>query len=77
MLAWLSGAKIWLIGAGLAVILFGLILWRAFAKGEQAAQADIAISGLNKAIQANKARQNEELNPTPADSDPWNRDNRH
>lgn len=77
MLAWLSSAKLWLIGAALAVVLFGFALWRVFAKGEQAAQAEAAIAGLNKAIEANKARQNEALNPTPSDSDPYNRDRMH
>ncbi|HEY6021476.1 MAG TPA: hypothetical protein VIY48_16710 [Candidatus Paceibacterota bacterium] len=75
MLAWLSSTKLWLIGAALAVALFGFVLWRAFAKGEQAAQAEAAIAGLNKAIEANNARRNAEANPVDPARDRYNRDN--
>lgn len=76
MLEFLSSAKLWLIGAGLALLLFGLVVWRAFAKGQASAQADIAIAGLNKAIQANAAKRSTEARTIDdvAQNDPNNRD---
>jgi hypothetical protein len=71
MLAWLSAAKLYAIGAALAVALFAVVLWRAYAKGQQAAVADAAIEGLNKVIKANNAKRN----AVDTDHDPWNRDN--
>lgn len=77
MLAFFSSAKLWLIGAGLAALVLALAFWRAYAKGEAAAQADIAIAGLNKAIAANAAKRQTEMRPTNevAKDDPYNRAN--
>jgi hypothetical protein len=69
-MALLSNLKLYAIGAALFVALFGVVLWRAYAKGEQAAQAEAAIKGLNKAIEANNAKRN----PVDPSSDPNNRD---
>lgn len=75
----LGTAKLWLIGAGLAALVFGLAIWRAYAKGEAAAQTDIAIAGLNKAIAANTAKRQVEMRPADevAKDDPYNRDTLH
>lgn len=72
-MALLSNLKLYAIGALLTVAFFGAVMWRAYAKGEAAARADAAIAGLNKALAANAARRNEEVHPTPSDTDPYNR----
>lgn len=70
----LSNIKVYAIGAALAVALIGLAIWRAYAKGEAAEKADIAIAGLNKAIEANNARRAIEVTPVDVSRDPYNRD---
>jgi type II secretory pathway pseudopilin PulG len=78
-LTWFSSAKLWLIGIALVTALVALILWRVFAAGRAAAQADIAIAGLRKAIEANQKRQ-QMANRSPEQkekdraNDPFNRD---
>lgn len=76
MLGFLSGAKLWIVGAALVAAIFGLAIWRAFAKGQAAATADIAIAGLNKAIAANTAKRQTEARKIDevASNDPNNRD---
>lgn len=75
LLTWFSSAKLTLVLIALAVAAAALFYWRAYAKGEAAARADIVIVGMNKAIAANVAKQKALKNPKPDRAhDPNNRD---
>ncbi len=67
--------KLWLIGAGIALVFVGIFVWRVFDAGrneEKIKRVEDAMANIRRAA---GARAHERSNQTNAEDDPFNRDN--
>jgi len=74
VLAWLSGVKLWLIGAGVALAFVGILVWRVFDAGrseEKIKRVEDALANIRRGAEA---RARERSYPTDASKDSFNRD---
>ena len=66
--------KLWAIGAGLALVFVGILIWRVFDAGrneEKIKQVEVQLSNIRRAAQARAQARGK---PIDAKDDPWNRD---
>lgn len=71
----IANLKLWLIGAGIALVFVGIFVWRVFDAGrneEKIKRVEDAMANIRRAA---KARAHERSYPTDASKDPYNRDN--
>jgi len=67
--------KLWAIGAGIALLFVGVLLWRVFDAGRNEEKIKQVEATLTNVRRAAEARAQERGKPTNAEDDPWNRDN--
>ena len=70
----LANLKLWLIGAGIALAVIGIFVWRVFDAGkneEKIKQVEGALANIRRAAEA---RAQERSTPTDAAKDSFNRD---
>ena len=66
--------KLWLIGAGIALVFVGIFVWRVFDAGrndEKIKRVEDALANIRRGAEA---RAQERSNPTNAEDDEFNRD---
>ena len=74
-MTWLSDLKLWLIGAGIALTIIGIFVWRVFDAGRNEEKIKRVEDALGNIRRAAEARARERSYPTDASKDPYNRDN--
>lgn len=67
--------KLWLIGAGIALVFVGIFVWRVFDAGRNEEKIKRVEDALGNIRRAAEARAQERSKPTDVEHDPWNRDN--
>ena len=70
----LPNLKLWLIGAGIALAVIGIFVWRVFDAGRNEEKIKSVEAALGNIRRAAEARANERSNPTNAETDNFNRD---
>jgi hypothetical protein len=75
---WLLGLgpkiKLWAIGAGIALVFVGILLWRVFDAGRNEEKIKQVEATLTNVRRAAEARAQERSKPTNAEDDEFNRD---
>lgn len=69
-----ANLKLWLVGAGIAVVIVGIFVWRVFDAGrneEKIKQVEASLANIRRAAEA---RAQERSKPTDAMEDEFNRD---
>lgn len=66
--------KLWLIGAGVALVFVGIFVWRVFDAGRNEEKIKRVEDALTNIRRAAEARAHERSNPTNAEDDEFNRD---
>ena len=70
----LANLKLWLIGAGIALAIIGIFVWRVFDAGRNEEKIKGVEAALGNIRRAAEARAQERSNPTNAEVDEFNRD---
>lgn len=66
--------QLWLIGAGIALAVIGIFVWRVFDAGRNEEKIKSVEAALGNIRRAAEARAQERSNPTNAEDDEFNRD---
>lgn len=66
--------KLWLIGAGIALAVIGIFVWRVFDAGRNEEKIKSVEAALGNIRRAAEARAQERSKPTNAEDDEFNRD---
>jgi len=70
----LANLKLWLIGAGIALAIIGIFVWRVFDAGRNEEKIKSVEAALGNIRRAAEARAQERSKPTNAEDDEFNRD---
>ena len=70
----LPNLKLWLIGAGIALAVIGIFVWRVFDAGRNEEKIKSVEAALGNIRRAAEARAQERSKPTNAEDDEFNRD---
>jgi len=70
----LANLKLWLIGAGIALVFVGIFVWRVFDAGRNDEKIKRVEDALTNIRRAAEARAQERSTPTDAAKDSFNRD---
>lgn len=71
----IANLKLWLIGAGIALAIIGIFVWRVFDAGRNEEKIKSVEAALGNIRRAAEARAKERSHPTDALEDRFNRDN--
>lgn len=70
----IANLKLWLIGAGIALAVIGIFVWRVFDAGRNEEKIKSVEAALGSIRRAAEARAQERSKPTNAEDDEFNRD---
>ena len=70
----IANLKLWLIGAGIALVFVGIFVWRVFDAGRNDEKIKSVEDALANIRRGAEARAQERSKPTDASTDPFNRD---